>query len=349
MPQDAPPALQDEPPALQDDCAGFDESVDEQPATAPPRSPAIAATTSAPFTLVFIASFPFRTAGSPEVTDPKPSPAPSPGAPERTILIANPLHERRIPANAAEPWNIPIRRQRDPIPVHTRDADLREHCDGPGADPGVVRDTLLSLARLNAGALRTHALAASILRPVLRRGGALRVLDLGCGAGDLGRALVREAARTGGRVESLGVDLSPEAVALARSLGTPGDGASFETGDALGPGFDPAEFDLVVSSFLLHHLPDDAAVGEALRRSARARFGFLHLDLVRSRAAWLLFGALGRPLVRRRETFEDGLSSIRRSWTVREMAAIAAAAAPGARVEVRFPWRLRVSRLSSGE
>jgi len=266
----------------------------------------------------------------------------------RTILMANPRPVRLIPANAGEPWNIPIRQRRNPFPVHTRDASLREHCDGPGADPRVVRDTLLSLARLNAGPLRTHALAAAILRPVLRRGGALRVLDLGCGAGDLGRALVREGARLGGLVESLGIDLSPEAVALARSLGTPGDGASFEIGDALGTGPDPVEFDLVVSSFLLHHLPDDAAVGEALRRSARARAGFLHLDLVRSRAAWLLFGALGRPLVRRRETFEDGLASIRRSWTVPEMAAIAAAAAPGACVEVRFPWRLRVSRLSSG-
>jgi len=231
--------------------------------------------------------------------------------------------------------------------VRTRNAALREHCDGPGADPGVVRDTLESLARLNAGLLRTHALALGRIRPFLRPGASLRVLDLGCGAGDLGRALVRAGARNGCRVEVLGVDLSPEAVALARSLAVPGDGTSFERGDALGPAPDPAGFDLVVSSFLLHHLPDDGAAAGVLRRSARARIGFVHLDLVRSRAAWLLFRLVGRSFVARRETWEDGLTSIRRCWTAREMASLAAGAAPGAEVEVRFPWRLRVSRLSS--
>ena len=233
--------------------------------------------------------------------------------------------------------------------MRNRDAALREHCDGPDADPGVVRDTLLSLARLNAGPLRTHALAIGALAPVLRPGAPIRVLDLGCGAGDLGRAIAREGARRGCRVEVLGVDLSPDAVALARSRAEPGDGTAYEQGDALGPGFDPAEFDLVLSSFLLHHLPDEEAVRGLLRRSARARAGFVHLDLARSRTAWALFGLLGRPLVARRETWEDGLSSIRRSWTAREMEGIAAGAGAGAgaRVEVRFPWRLRVSRLSS--
>jgi 2-polyprenyl-3-methyl-5-hydroxy-6-metoxy-1,4-benzoquinol methylase len=231
--------------------------------------------------------------------------------------------------------------------VRNRDARLREHSDGPGADPGVVRDTLLSLARLNAGLLRTHALAIGALAPVLRPGASIGVLDLGCGAGDLGRAVAREGARRGCRVDVLGVDLSPEAVALARSRAAPGDGTAYEQGDALGPGFDPAGFDVVLSSFLLHHLPDEEAVRGLLRRGARARAGFVHLDLVRSRTAWALFGALGRPLVERRETWEDGLASIRRSWTAREMEGIAAGAGVGARVEVRFPWRLRVSRLSS--
>jgi SAM-dependent methyltransferase len=149
-------------------------------------------------------------------------------------------------------------------------------------------------------------------------------------------------------VEALGLDLSPAAVELARSLSRPGDGTSYEEGDALGPGPDPAGFDLVVSSFLLHHLPDDGAAEEVLRRSARARRGFLHLDLVRSRAAWALFALLGRPLVRRRETWEDGLTSIRRAWTRREAEALAARAGVALRASVHFPWRLRLARISSG-
>jgi SAM-dependent methyltransferase len=231
--------------------------------------------------------------------------------------------------------------------LRTRAAHLREHGDGPGADPGVVRDTLLSLARLNAGPLRTHAILRARLRPLLRPGRPLRVLDLGCGAGDSARALARAGASAGRPVEVLGVDLSPVAVALARSLSSPGDGTSFEEGDALGPDPDPRGFDLVVSSFLLHHLPDDGAARRVLARSAGARLGFVHLDLVRSRAAWALFALLGRPLTKRRETFEDGLTSIRRSWTPREAEALAAEAGTPLRASVHFPWRLCLARISS--
>lgn len=208
----------------------------------------------------------------------------------------------------------------------------------------MVRDTLATLASLNAGPLRTHVVLAAHLRPLLVPGGGVRVLELGSGAGDTARALARAGAGSGCRVEVLGVDLSPVAVETARAGSLPGDGISFELADALRDGPDPAEFDLVVSSFLLHHLPGDDAVEALLARGARARRGFVHLDLARSGAALALFALLGRPLCRRRETYEDGLTSIRRALTRAEAEVLAARGAPGARVEVHWPWRLCISR-----
>ncbi len=231
--------------------------------------------------------------------------------------------------------------------MEPRRTDLREHVDGPGADPGVVGDTLRTLARLNAGVLRTHAVLRGHLGPLLRAGtpGPIRVLDWGCGGGDTARALAAAGTRAGCRVEVHGVDLSPAALDLAGRV--PVEGVSFSAGDALSGGPDPAGFDLVVSSFLLHHLPDDAAVAALLARGARARRGFVHLDLVRSGAARALFRVLGRPFSGRRETWEDGLTSLRRSFTAGEARALAARAVPGARVEVHFPWRLCVSRVGT--
>jgi SAM-dependent methyltransferase len=217
---------------------------------------------------------------------------------------------------------------------------LVEHGDRPDADPAVVRDTLLTLASLNGGVLRTHALLASLLRPLLEPAGRLRILDLGCGAGDCVRALARAGARAGCTVEAVGVDRSPEAVGLARTLSEPGDGTTYLLGDALGPEADPSGFDVVVSSSFLHHLPDDRAVADLFRRSARARRGFAHLDLARSGVAHALFRALGRPFCRRRETFEDGLVSILRSFAPDELRALLGRAGVAARVETRFPWRL---------
>lgn len=224
-----------------------------------------------------------------------------------------------------------------------RRLDLRERSDGPGADPDVVERTLATLARLHAGPLRTHAILAGHALPLAGAGRPLRVLDWGCGAGDAARALARAGRAAGREVEVLGLDLSPVAVALARRGAIPGDGTSYEEGDALRDGPDPAGFDLVVSSFLLHHLPGDGEVAALLRRSARARRGFVHLDLVRSRAAWAAFFLLGRPWCRGREPWQDGLVSILRSFTRGEASALAAREAPGARVEVHVPWRLCVA------
>lgn len=85
------------------------------------------------------------------------------------------------------------------------------------------------------------------------------VLDVGCGDGQIALAL----ARNGGRV--LGIDIDPDAIAIARA--TPG-GADFRVQDAAVPaGHD--EFDLAYSRLLLSHLVDPMAVVRAMCTAVR--------------------------------------------------------------------------------
>jgi trans-aconitate 2-methyltransferase len=92
-----------------------------------------------------------------------------------------------------------------------------------------------------------HDLLA-LVRPV--PGG--RVVDLGCGAGELTATLHRrlEAADT------LGLDSSP--AMLERAAGLAGDGLRFEPGDIAA--FSEGGWDVVFSNAALHWLPDHAAV-----------------------------------------------------------------------------------------
>jgi SAM-dependent methyltransferase len=74
-----------------------------------------------------------------------------------------------------------------------------------------------------------------------------RVLDLGCGPGDLITSLPES-------VSYVGVDISPEYIASARArFGARGE---FEVGDASGFAVGDRRFDLVIVVGVLHHLND---------------------------------------------------------------------------------------------
>jgi ubiquinone/menaquinone biosynthesis C-methylase UbiE len=90
------------------------------------------------------------------------------------------------------------------------------------------------------------------------------VLDLGAGAGALAVELV---ARGAGAV--VGVDVSPEMVALARERARDAAGATFVVGDVADGalrGFADGTFDLVASSLMMHYVRDwEPVLGELAR------------------------------------------------------------------------------------
>ena len=89
-----------------------------------------------------------------------------------------------------------------------------------------------------------------------------RLIDLGCGTGELTRDLHTAL----GVAESIGVDMSSEMLERARELA--GEGLSFATGD-LSTFEEPGRWDVVVASASLQWTPDHAAVLRRWRDSLR--------------------------------------------------------------------------------
>lgn len=119
-----------------------------------------------------------------------------------------------------------------------------------------------------------------------------RVLDVGSGPGSFARLLAAAVGRSG---SVTGLDAAPEMVeyALRRARGL--DNCSFQAGGAEALPFPDGSFDVVVSSLVLHHLPDDsrlAAVRE-MKRVLRPQGRLLLADFsIPRRGFWHVVGAI---------------------------------------------------------
>jgi hypothetical protein len=212
-----------------------------------------------------------------------------------------------------------------------------ELLDDPGADPAAVTRSLRNVARAN----RWFGGAAAVrcgLRRVLSGvppGRPLTLLDLGTGAGDLPRRAVAWAGRRGYVLRPVGLELSRPAAALARASGVPCAVAC-----AGAPPLREKSVDLVLVSQVAHHLTQESAVRLFRTCDALARVGVVVADLRRARLAALAFRVGAAALRFDPITVADGLTSIRRGYTVGELRRLLAAAGVRGRVSRRPGYRL---------
>ena len=208
-----------------------------------------------------------------------------------------------------------------------RAAGARELMDDPAADRGMLARTYRRFALVNRLVSRPGLLFRRDVRPRARSGRA-RILDIGAGGGDLCRFLAARLRRHGLPAEITALDPDERAIEWARAHD---DGAGIRyvrgtTSDLVRAG---EMFDVVFSNHLLHHLGDDeraVLLVDSVLLTAEDGVA-VHRDIARSRAAHLLFAAATLPfeknLLAGSFIRADGLTSIRRSWTVAELRAAA--------------------------
>ncbi|WP_144873417.1 methyltransferase domain-containing protein [Microbacterium sp. 1.5R] len=225
--------------------------------------------------------------------------------------------------------------------LSARDTWARELMDEADADLEMLERTYERFGLVNALVSRPGLLYRRDVRLRARRG-PVRILDIGAGGADACRLIARRLRRDGLTGTITALDVDPRAIDWAARHDR-GAGIAYRhalSSDLVAEG---AQFDVIISNHVLHHL-NDAELRGVLHDSQRllAPGGIVvHRDIARSAAAYALFAAATWPFARSlfRGSFirVDGLISIRRSYTPRELAAIVPA---GWRVRGGLPARL---------
>ncbi len=176
------------------------------------------------------------------------------------------------------------------------------------------------------------------------------ILEVGYGSGDLLRHLQRWARRRGRAVQLDGIDLHPWAQRTAEEATPAGAPIHYRTGDALALGAQD-RYDIIVSSFVAHHLSQDQLVTFVAWMNQAATLGWfvhdIHRHPVSYHGVWLLSRGLRlSPIVR-----HDGPLSVARSFTRADWQQVLhklPSHSTQIRVQWRFPFKYCVMGIQQG-
>ncbi len=198
-----------------------------------------------------------------------------------------------------------------------RDTDAIEEMDRPDCDLDRLDRTYAQFGLVNAVVSGWRGTYTSLLRPTFSRDRVNTLLDVGSGGGDVPRALARWARLDGFDLEVTAIDPDERAHAYATRL-PPLPGLTFRRALSSELVAEGSTFDAVVSNHVLHHLDADEFNGLLDDSEQLARRVAVHSDIARHPAGYALFSVGTLPLpgsfIR-----EDGLTSIRRSYTPDEL------------------------------
>lgn len=228
-----------------------------------------------------------------------------------------------------------------------RSAEI-EWLDGADLQPAELASVLRDLARFNGAMLGHRPVLAWLARAVrqARQGEPLTLIDVGCGYGDLLRAIRRWADRRDVPLRLIGLDLSRETIRIAKAATGVADDIDYRVADIFEFRLE-APIDLVVSSLFTHHLSDAMIVTFLRWMEATACRGWFVYDLQRHVAPYYFIGLAGRLMRLHPVVVHDGRISVKRSLTRAEWHACfaEAALAPNA-VDLRwFLFRFAIGRL----
>ncbi len=227
-----------------------------------------------------------------------------------------------------------------PLFLKKRNLHSQERMDDPNCDRYELFNTYRQFSVINGLISRWGTIYKRYIRPYARsNGNKCSILDIGFGGGDIPLKLAHWCANDDIHPKITGIETDERAYEFVQDMDHP-ETVSFRLASSTEILHEGQTFDFVISNHLLHHLQGETffkLLDEAKKLSSHQ---VLFNDIQRSDVGYLLFNLLARPVFQSSFITEDGLTSIKRSYTYRELLQ---KAPPDWTVVQIFPFRLLLS------
>jgi len=198
--------------------------------------------------------------------------------------------------------------------------------DAPDLDPAAHHRALAGLARIHRFSGTVDRLWKPLRALIWREQRRIRVLEVGCGGGDVLVGLARRAAFERLPIKFTATDRSEQALRRAADRWTDAGLATkrvrFERLDVLTDPL-PADADVVLCSLFNHHFTRAQNVALLRKMADAARRRVLIEDLLRCRRGLMLAAVGARVLSRSPIVHTDAVRSVRAAFTMTEFDAVA--------------------------
>jgi 2-polyprenyl-3-methyl-5-hydroxy-6-metoxy-1,4-benzoquinol methylase len=164
-------------------------------------------------------------------------------------------------------------------------SEAKEYLDDPQLDAKVLHQTYQEMKSINISTFGYWPTMSAIKYFLARygRGHSIKILDIGCGDGEILRRIDEYGRKNNFSLELTGMDLNREAIAAAVTLTT--SKINFIHGDILASGEDQI-YDVIINSLTMHHLSNQEIVKLIRWMTAQAGIGWSISDLDRRAMAY---------------------------------------------------------------
>ena len=207
------------------------------------------------------------------------------------------------------------------MPVNTSQrSNAPEIMDDFSIEGEILRDALDKIANINrllgGNNVTLQGLEWLLKRkPVLKEANAeITILDVGCGNGDMLRALAGYAVKKQLNVKLVGIDANEFTIKHARQLSAAYPNITYYCTDIFEELKQEQVYDVILCTLTLHHFKDDEIIMLMNDFKKRSALGIVINDLHRSALAYYLFMALCFVFRLNQMSRDDGLVSILRGF-----------------------------------